>query len=177
MRSGAVVGILMAAVVVWPSAALADDGEDPGRGVARISVVNGDVSVRRGDSGDWVAAAVNAPLVVEDTIATGPNSRAEVQFDYANVLRLSSDSEARLSELEHRRYQVQLARGMAEFSVLRDSDADVDISTPAVSVRPSKRGRYRIHVMEDQTEVRAMPSTAGARTATAGSSGLPATAT
>lgn len=153
MRSGAVVNILMAAVVVWPFAALADDGEDPGRGVARISVVNGDVSVRRGDSGDWVAAAVNAPLVVEDTLATGPNSRAEVQFDYANMLRLSSNAEARFTELEHRRYQVQLARGLAEFSVLRDSDAEVDISTPTVSVRPSKRGRYRIHVMEDQTEI------------------------
>jgi len=117
MRSGAVVNILMAAVVVWPFAALADDGEDPGRGVARISVVNGDVSVRRGDSGDWVAAAVNAPLVVEDTLATGPNSRAEVQFDYANMLRLSSNAEARFSELENPRYQLQRARGLAECRV------------------------------------------------------------
>ena len=29
------------------------------RGVARISVINGDVSVRRGDSGDLIAAAIN----------------------------------------------------------------------------------------------------------------------
>ena len=39
------------------------DGQyEPGRAVARISVLNGDVSVRRGDSGDVVAAALNAPL-------------------------------------------------------------------------------------------------------------------
>jgi hypothetical protein len=154
MRIGAAVpGMLIAAMLAGPAAARAEDDDNPGRGVARVSVVNGDVSVRRGDSGDWVAAAVNAALVVEDTIATGPNSRAEVQFDSANVLRLGPDAEVRLSELEQARYQVQVARGTVEFSVLRESEADVDVSTPAVSVRPSRAGRYRIHVAGDQTEV------------------------
>lgn len=155
MRNGAAVPLMMIGAVLFvsPAAAGAEDEDDPGRGVARISVVNGDVSVRRGDSGDWVAAAVNAPLVVEDTVATGPNSRAEVQFDYGNVLRMGPNAEVRISELEHRRYQMQVARGQVEFSVLRDSDADVDVSTPEISVRPSKQGRYRIHVMEGQTEV------------------------
>ncbi|HWQ52439.1 MAG TPA: FecR family protein [Bryobacteraceae bacterium] len=156
MRSGAVVPRMLVATVllVSPAAVLAEDeDENPGRGVARISVINGDVSVRRGDSGDWVAGAVNAPLVVQDTVATGPNSRAEVQFDSENVIRLGSNAEVRLSELENRRYQIQVARGPVEFSVLRDSDADVDLSTPAVSVRPSRRGRYRINVFDGQTEV------------------------
>lgn len=155
MRSGAGCGLWMTVALLTVPAALADDA-DPGRGVARISVINGDVSVRRGDSGDWVAAAVNAPLVVQDTIATGPGSRAEVQFDYANMLRLASNTEVRLSELEYRRYQVQVARGTVEFRVLRNSDADVEVSTPAVSVRPSKRGAYRVTVREDgETEITA----------------------
>jgi len=51
----------------------ADDSEEgPGRGVARISLLNGDVSVKRGDSGDLVAAALNSPLVVQDRVLTGP---------------------------------------------------------------------------------------------------------
>ncbi|MFN3323233.1 MAG: DUF6600 domain-containing protein [Bryobacteraceae bacterium] len=125
--------------------------EGPGRGVARISVIDGDVSVRRGDSGEWIAAAVNAPLVVDDRILTGPGSRAEVQFDYANMIRIGRDAEIRLSELEHRRYQVQVAQGTTTFRVLRDSDADVDINTPSVSVRPVKRGAYRITVLADGT--------------------------
>src|SRR5690242_13095779 len=91
--------------------------EDPGRGVARISVISGDVSVRRGDSGDWVAAAVNAPLVVQDQVSTGVGSRAEVQFDSANMLRVGSDSEVRLTDLESRRYQMQLVRGTVTFRV------------------------------------------------------------
>lgn len=121
--------------------------DEPGRGVARLSLMNGDVSVRRGDSGDWVAAVVNAPLVVEDSVLTGVNSRAEVQFDWANMIRLASNTEIRLAELENQRYIVQVARGMVTFRVLRDFDADIEISTPSVSVRPVKQGTYRVEVL------------------------------
>src|SRR5665811_313825 len=85
-----------------------DQAEGPGRGVARISVMNGEVSVRRGDSGEVVAAALNAPLVVEDQLLTGADSRAEVQFDYANMVRLAPMSEVRFPELENQRYQIQV---------------------------------------------------------------------
>src|SRR5271167_1263018 len=60
------------------------DGQyEPGRAVARIAVLNGDVSVRRGDSGDVVAAAVNGPLMADDRLLTGASARAEVQLDSA----------------------------------------------------------------------------------------------
>ncbi len=142
--------MLLAAAFCGAGLALAGD-EEPGRGVARISLINGDVSVRRGDSGDWVAAAVNSPLVVPDSVYTGEGSRAEIQLDYANMIRLAGNTEVRFSELEHRRYQIQLARGTVTFSVLRDSDADVDLSTPNVSVRPVSKGSYRVSVHPDGT--------------------------
>src|ERR1700694_3223721 len=55
---------LFAAGAIMP--VRAQDADDQQRGVARISLVNGEVSVRRGDSGEWVAAVVNAPLMTED---------------------------------------------------------------------------------------------------------------
>ncbi|PYT31470.1 MAG: hypothetical protein DMG57_05015 [Acidobacteria bacterium] len=134
------------AVIAAGSTARADDSE---RGVARISLINGDVSIERRDSGERTAAGTNAPLVVADRVLTGPGSRAEIQFDYANVVRLGSDSEVRMSELAGTRYQLQVARGTVEFSVLRDSRAQVEISTPAVSVRPTRKGLYRISVSDD----------------------------
>jgi len=140
--------------VFFASAVFAQDSNPQERGVARISLINGDVSVRRGDTDDWVAGAINAPLVVGDRVATGATSRAEVQFDYANMIRLSSNSEVRLTELEAQRYQLQVARGLVTFRVLRDSGVDVDLSTPTVSVRPVKKGIYRVAVRDDgQTEV------------------------
>ena len=134
--------------------AFGQETDELGRGVARLSVINGDVSVRRGDSGDWVAGAVNAPLVAEDSVYTGAGSRAEIQLDWANVVRLAANTEVRLSEIEYGRFQVQVARGTITFSVIEDNDADTEIATPNVSVRPLKRGRYRVTVRPGEiTEV------------------------
>jgi hypothetical protein len=116
--------------------------------------MNGDVSVRRGDSGDWVAGVINAPLLTADQISTGPDSRAEVQFDSANMLRIGGNAEIHLAQLEDRRYQMDLARGSVTFRVLRASDANVEVDTPSVSVRPSRQGSYRITVSDaGETEI------------------------
>ena len=132
----------------------AQDPGAPERGVARISVVNGEVSVRRGDSGDWVAAVINAPMMVEDRIATGANSRAEVQFDSSNLIRVGANAEVRVAELGYNRYHLQVAHGTVTFRVLRESHARVDVDTPTVSIRPSHVGAYRIYVQGDgQTEI------------------------
>jgi hypothetical protein len=134
------------------TAVFAQDG--PERGVARLSLINGEVSVRRGDSNELIAGALNAPLVVTDRIYTGSGSRAEVQFDFSNLIRLSPDSEIRLAELEHKRFLLQVAQGTVTYRVLRDQDAEVELSTPNVSVRPFKRGIYRVTVLPDgSTEV------------------------
>src|SRR4051794_15902161 len=115
--------VVMAVGVAWSQAA--DD--EPGPGVVRLSVIDGgDVSVRRGDSGDLIAAAVNAPVVVQDEVITGLVSRTELQFDWANLLRLSANSAVRLGELEYQRYIVQLAKGTVTWRVVRDQNAYIE---------------------------------------------------
>jgi hypothetical protein len=140
--------------MAWGGALYAQEDDDAGHGVARISLLGGDVSVRRGDSGDWVAAALNAPMVTDDTLSTGAGARAEVQFDNANMIRVAGDSEIRLVQLEDERYVLQIARGAVTFRVLGDTRADVELDTPCVSVRPLGRGAYRITVRDDgQSEI------------------------
>jgi len=122
--------------------------------VARVSLINGDVTSMRGDSGDWVALTVNAPVVSGDRIATARGSRTEVQLDHANTLRMSQNSEARIADLSRSRIQVQLTQGVVNLTVLKGNEADVEIDTPNVAVRPMKEGRYRIQVNEQgETEV------------------------
>ena len=133
----------------------AQDPDDQKRGVARISVVNGEVSVRRGDSGEWVAAIVNAPLETNDQISTGANSRAEVQFDSGNALRIGGEAVVALSQLEYNRYQMAVERGTVTFRVLRTSTADIEVDTPNVSVRPSKQGTYRLVVSDTESDITA----------------------
>ena len=128
--------------------------QDAGRGVARVSLINGEVTVQRGDSGDWIAAAVNAPLVTGDKIQVDRASRAELQFDHSNFLRLSENTEVKMADLENRRYQVQVSKGIVTYRVLRESTGQVEINTPTVAVRPLERGSYRVEVQENgETQV------------------------
>jgi FecR protein len=127
-----------------------DAGADPGpnRGVARISLINGDVSVRRGDSGDVVAASSDAPLMVQDSLLTSSSSRAELQFDPGTMLRVGASSEVRMAALDNHSYQLQLATGTITFRVFR-TDSQSEIDTPSVAVRPLGPGTYRVTVRED----------------------------
>jgi hypothetical protein len=128
-------------------------------GVARISLIQGDVSTQRGDTGDWAAAALNQPLVPGDRISTGDNSRAELQLDHANILRLGNNSKAKIATVERvqsqqTQIQVQIRQGIAYYSVFKDSEADVEIDTPNAAIRPtSKDGVYRIEVTGFETRV------------------------
>ena len=96
-----------------PATIFADDdtGPDPGsstHGVARLSIVTGDVSVRRGDSGDYVAAAINAPLVASDAIAIGPSGRA-VGIDLTPEMIRTAREAARRARVTNATFQVGLA--------------------------------------------------------------------
>lgn len=127
-----------------------NDIEDTqGRGIARVSFLNGEVSVRRGDTGEWIAAALNQPLMADDRLSTGPNARAEIQFDSSNLIRLGTDSEVRMGTLEPNRYLLVVSRGTVNYRILRDLNADVEIGTPSIAVRPSRTGTYRIAVLPD----------------------------
>src|SRR5215831_8021982 len=78
---------------------------------ARVSYIHGDVSTQRGDSSGWSAVTVNTPLVQGDQIATGDRSRTEVQLDYAHILRLAAQSQAKIANLSRNQLQVQVAQG------------------------------------------------------------------
>ncbi len=123
--------------------------DEPGQPVARLGVINGDASVRRGDSGEWVAAALNAPLMAGDSVSVGANGSAELQLDSGNFVRLSGETEIRISDLENGRNQIQIGRGLITYRVLRDSATQSEISTPAVAVRPVHASAVRVEVAPD----------------------------
>jgi hypothetical protein len=123
-------------------------------GVARISLIEGDVSTQRGDTGDWSAAALNQPLVGGDRISTGDHSRGELQLDHANILRLGNNAQAKIATVERTQIQVQVGQGLVYYSISKDSEAEVEIDTPNAAIRPrSKEGVYRIEVNGFETQV------------------------
>lgn len=135
-----------------PGQAAPEPRDQPGQPVARLSVINGEASVRRGDSGEWVAAVLNAPLMAGDSISVAPGGSVEVQLDYANFFRIGGDSEVRISQLDYGRQQVQVSRGLGTWRVLRDDNGPApqsEISTPAVAIHPQRLSEVRVEVAAD----------------------------
>ena len=126
-----------------------DQGQQPQTSVARISFLQGNVSTQRGDSGDWSAATLNTPVVPGDRISTGEHSRAEVQLDFANILRLDENTIVRITDISDATAQLEVAQGLVSFSSAKDSSGVVEIDTPNLAIHPWHDGVYRIQVTPD----------------------------
>ncbi|HWO28040.1 MAG TPA: hypothetical protein VNO32_04510, partial [Candidatus Acidoferrum sp.] len=63
----------------------ADDSQDPPSRVARLSYMDGSVSMQPGGAGDWGAAAKNRPVTIGDKLWTDKDSRAELQAGQASI--------------------------------------------------------------------------------------------
>jgi hypothetical protein len=128
-------------------------GEGPAtvdKGVGRVSLIHGDVSTQRGDSGTFSAAVLNQPVVNGDKVSTGPGARAEVQLDYANIVRLGSNAQISLANFTKRYIQVQVSQGLVNYSVFGESETEPEIDTPNVALHPAHQdGVFRIEVRPD----------------------------
>lgn len=131
-----------------------DQAPEAQPGMARISYMSGDVSSQRGDNGDWVAVTVNTPVANGDRVATGQKSRAEIQLDAGDVLRLSDNATAKIANLNRTTIQVQVGQGLVTYNVLRNAQATSEIDTPNAAIHPDGPGEYRILVNSDaETQV------------------------
>ena len=142
MKNKLLVGFSILVLAVF-GAVRASAQVDTSDGVGRVSLINGEVSTQRGDSGDWAAAALNQPVVSGDRVSTGGASRTEVQLDYANVLRLGDNSQATIASLTRTQMQIQLGQGLADFSVFKGSEAEVEIDTSNVAVHPARKESWQ----------------------------------
>ncbi len=135
--------------------------------MARISLIEGEVSYRRANQDDkaWYDASNNTPLGENDQVFTGPRGRAEVQLTGRNIVRLDSDTSFKISQFTTAITQIGLPLGTATFRVdsldrrqfdivdVRDANQNdplyFEVNTPTVSVTLLKVGDYRINVQEN----------------------------
>jgi hypothetical protein len=118
---------------------------------AHLSFVEGRVTIGRGTAGDGETAALDAPVLDADYVTTGARSRAELQFDGTERVRLGENVQLRVAHLNADGRDVQLAAGTIDVRLLQASDGGTAIDTPSVSVIPEDAGTYRITVDETGT--------------------------
>src|ERR1700736_5085372 len=93
----------------------AEEGDPPSR-VARISFLDGTVSLQPGGTGDWGAAARNRPVTVGDKIWADKDSRVELQAGQATI-HVGSMTALSFLNLDENITQMRLAEGAINFRV------------------------------------------------------------
>jgi hypothetical protein len=128
--------------------ALADDTDPSGR-VARLSFLQGSVSLQPAGAQDWISAELNRPLTTNDRLwSDTPGSRAELDIGGA-VIRVGSDTGFSFLTLDDNVAQMQLTAGTVSVTVrelLENQTYEID--TPNVAVLLDQAGQYRVDVNE-----------------------------
>jgi len=130
------------------------DEKDPPTRVARISYVDGSVSLQPGGQGDWGSAAKNRPITIGDKIWADKDSRAELQAGAA-AMHLGSMTALSFLNLDQGITQMRLAEGSLNFRVRELRQGDLyEVDTPNLAFTVKEAGAFRIDVNENGDSAR-----------------------
>ncbi len=124
----------------------AEPEEDYAR-IARISYMEGHVSFQGTADVDWSAAVTNFPLQPGDRLYTGPEGKAEIEFDEGSVLRLAERTDIQLLSLRENLIQIRILTGLS--SLVVSSDLEFEVDTPAAAFIVLRAGSYRFDTETD----------------------------
>jgi len=130
------------------TAGFADD--PPDQRVARIKTVEGDVRLKRKGIDGWETAEQNLPMVSGDELTTGPQGKAEIQFDLNTYFRIGANSVLNIKTLNDSGITLGLPSGSA-IAVIRKFDIDngfFEVDLPQTTVAVLKRGVYRFESLD-----------------------------
>jgi hypothetical protein len=119
-------------------------GQDPPSRVARLNLINGQVSFQPAGLDTWTGATVNYPLTTGDHLYTDMASRAELHIG-PNAIRLNAQTNFGFLNLDDRMVQMRFTEGAMELRLRALNDQDVyEIDTPNGAVSLLRTGDYRI---------------------------------
>jgi len=146
-RALLLMGLTGLLLFVAPKAS-ADEGDPPSR-VARISSLDGNVSLQPSGTEDWAAAAKNRPVTVGDKLWTDQDSRAELQAGEAS-LHLGSMTALSFLNLDENILQARIAEGALNFRVREMREGDLyEVDTPNLAFTVKEAGAFRVDVNEN----------------------------
>jgi len=152
-KLGSLLLCLFGLLVASATPVRADDDQnsagDPPSRVARLSYLDGSVSMQPGGDGDWGAAAKNRPITIGDKLWVDKDSRAELEAGQA-TLHLGSMTALSFLNLDDNITQMRLAEGALNFRVRELREGDVyEVDTPNLAFTVKQAGAFRIDVSED----------------------------
>jgi hypothetical protein len=156
MRSRSVAGVLtvwLACLVALAAARVSlaqepqvEDSVDPPGRVARLSYIDGDVSMVPAGAEEWVEAVQNRPLTSGDKLSVAGGGRAELQVGSATI-HLDHNTNFGFIKLDDEFLQTSLTDGVATLHVRRLAEYEtIQVETPNASVVLRHVGEYHFEV-------------------------------
>jgi hypothetical protein len=124
-------------------------GDTSPLGPLRISLIEGDVQVMTEDTGEWVPASINMPLVDSDRIWVPEGGRTELQLREGSFLRLDENSALDILTVEEDSFQFYLAEGRSYTNYRGLKGNLFQIDTPVSSIRAYDGSNFKIDVTRD----------------------------
>jgi hypothetical protein len=127
------------------------DEYDENARVMRVSLMKGEVSLRRSGELEWESAQLNLPLVEGDVLASGRDSHFEIQIDARNFVRVSENAVLKIVTLREEGIALSLTEGGAIVRLARfDHEREYfEIDAPGTTIATEKTGLYRLDVAAD----------------------------
>ncbi|HEX8043061.1 DUF6600 domain-containing protein, partial [Candidatus Deferrimicrobium sp.] len=122
-------------------------------GAMRVNLVQGDVQVKIADTGEWVPASANMPLVEGDELWVPDGSRAALQLTSGDYVRLDERTALQILRMNLDSYQFYLTEGRVYVlnRALRRSILQID--TPDASIRAFGNASFRIDIPGDESDI------------------------
>src|SRR5258705_10478240 len=116
--------------------------------VVRVSLVTGEVSLKRNGNTEWEPVRLNFPLVEGDTVSTDQDSRLELQIDARNFVRLGGRTVLRIVTLRDEGVALSVVEGTATVRLAKfdREDGYFEIDGPKTTFAAEKKWLYRIDV-------------------------------
>jgi hypothetical protein len=153
-RTGAFLLCMTGLTFLAAPKARADEEKDPPTRVARLSYIDGAVSMQPGGEGEWGSAAKNRPVTIGDKIWVDKDSRAELQAGQASI-HLGSMTALSFLNLDANIIQMRLAEGSINFRVRELREGDLyEVDAPNLAFTVQQAGAFRIDVDESGESAR-----------------------
>lgn len=145
LRAAILVSSAYLVSLTWMGTASADEGDPPSR-IARLSFMQGAVSLQPAGVQDWAPATLNRPLTTGDKLWADQDSRAELDMGFAAV-RVGPTTGVSFLNLDDRVAQLDVTAGTAIVH-LRDlgPNQTFEVDTPNMALSLQGPGDYRVDV-------------------------------
>ncbi|MGB3398974.1 MAG: DUF6600 domain-containing protein [Candidatus Deferrimicrobiaceae bacterium] len=122
-------------------------------GAMRVRLVTGDVQVKIAETGQWMPASVNMPLVEGDELWVPGGSLSAIQTNNGVDVRFDGNTSVQILRVDRNSFQFYLPQGRAYVRSDDPTGSVLQFDTPDTSIRTFEASTFRIDIPNGETDL------------------------